>query len=142
MGIDEEGGRQIAHRDDPAEQPAERGPVVAEAGGVLLKLARDAQHVGADHLPALRQVGLRHLDGVAHDAFDAVREQGVEIVLDRNGREKCEQDGREQRHEAEDARHLQVKAGARGLPAAGLENLDGLEAHNADDDEHQGGSQA
>ena len=63
-------------------------------------------------------------------------------MLDGDRRKNREQNGGKQRHEAENARDLEMKASARGLPVAGFQKLEDLEPHDADNDEHQGGSHA
>ena len=63
-------------------------------------------------------------------------------MLDGDRRKNREQNGGKQRHEAENARDLEMKASARSLPVAGFQKLEDLEPHDADNDEHQGGSHA
>ena len=137
--IDKEGAGEVAHRYHCGEKPVEARLVVSKSGGVLFNLARYAQHIGADDLPALREVRPGDLDGIVHNAIDPGRENRVQSTFDGNRCKSRHKNNGEQRNEAEDACDLEVKSSARRLPAARSKQLSDLKADDADNDEYQSG---
>ena len=138
LGVDHIGRGNSAKRDGCREQAVEGRFVLAKQRRFLLDFVSDPSHVGADDLSAFLHIGLSDLDRVGHNAFDGGREKGAEGAVDGDRGRDGQEHGREQRHKAEHASDLEMKACACCLPLARLEQLHDLKAGNAGYGEHEG----
>ena len=120
LGIHDIGNGKVAQARLRKHQIAELALVAGDRRRCIVEVLGHVDDVGADHLPMLVQVGVRHVERVEHDRHGLLVEPIVEGTREGGGGGNGEQQGghcRDQAEEQDDA-GMQARAGYLLLPRA------------------------
>ena len=115
LGIHDVGDGQIAQARLRKHQLAELARVAGDVRRRIVEVLGHVDDVGADHLPVLVQVGVRHVERVEHDRHGLLVEPVVECAREGGGGGNGEQQRRQRRDDAEEGDDAHVQARARNL---------------------------
>ena len=120
LGIDHIGDGQVAQAGLRKHQLAKLARVGGDLRCRIVEVLGHVDDVGADHLPMLVQVGVRHVERVEHDRHGLLVEPVVEGTREGGGGGNGEQQGGHCRNQAEeqDDAGMQARAGYLFLPGA------------------------